>query len=144
MSDTLQQSPELTKHQRRVLAALLALERTHDLRWWDRESIGHVVAAGGYHDVIQRQTIAKLKQLGLVQTERSSWPEQVQQLVGCVCAAAMWGLTDAGRQVAESLLIKLPPETMKRVDWQGFHATIRTQCDRWDDSDSPRHRDEED
>lgn len=140
MSKTREGSIDLTKHQRRVLAALLALERKHDLRWWSRDDIGSVVDAGGYHNVIQRTTIAKLKELGLVQTERSSWPEDTQKLVRCNCGVCDWGLTELGRSVAEGLLIKLPKETMARIDFRSYVKVHRDNCGDWDDSENPLRR----
>lgn len=57
---------KLTKHQKRILAALLELERRYSHCWWSRDSIGQVVGAGGYHSVIQKRTILSLSELGLV------------------------------------------------------------------------------
>ena len=71
----------LSIHQTRVLAALELLERIHGIRWWNRDVIGAVVGAGGYRPSIQRTTMRSLKRAGLVQTEQSSWPGAVRQLV---------------------------------------------------------------
>lgn len=132
----------LSKHQKRVIAALFALEQVHGTRWWNRHAIGYVVAAGGYHDVIQIKTIAVLKEVGLVQTERSSWTEDVQSLVRCNCASYQWGLTDAGLGVARDLQLSWTEEFQKRVheaktyNWQG--------CQRDEDEPPPGFFDDDD
>jgi hypothetical protein len=145
MSHTRSQSDDLTPHQRRVLAALFALEQMHQVRWWSRDEIGKVVAAGGYHDTIQRRTIAVLKERDLIQTERSSWPEEVRALVRCGCGRCTWGLTDAGRHVAENFLIKLPPAIVANIERLSYVATLRGRVDDgWDDSQNPWARFEED
>ena len=41
-----------------------------------RDEIGCIVDAGGYHQVLQLATVHALKIAGLIQTERSTWPEQ--------------------------------------------------------------------
>ena len=105
----------LSIHQTRVLAALELLERIHGIRWWNRDVIGAVVGAGGYRPSIQRTTMRSLKRAGLVQTEQSSWPGAVRQLVRCGCARCEWGLTDEGRRVAESAAIRWTEDAMKHV-----------------------------
>jgi len=105
-----------TKHQSRVLAALLALERRHDWLWWDRDAIGSVVGAGGYHNTIQVSTIARLKDDGLVQSERSSWPMEVVSRIRCGCGLHHWGLTEKGRLIAERLVIHWPAHSLEAVD----------------------------
>ncbi len=138
---------KLTDHQKRVLAAILALEKAHGLRWWDRASIGMVVGAGGYHETIQLKTIAALKKHGLVYSERSSWPESVTQLVKCGCSIFNWGLTQAGRDIAVTLKICWSDEALKRLDSAGwwelashsYHLDEVEQAEamakRWDDLD---------
>lgn len=123
--------PRLTDHQKRVLAALLALEEKHGCRWWTRDQIGDVVAAGGFHQVIQVSTISRLKQHGLVQTEWRSWPEETQRLVRVNCAGHYWGLTGYGEEVARGLAIRWPAKAIKRVE--------RMWC-----TTSDPHRDEDD
>jgi hypothetical protein len=91
---------KLTPHQKRILATLVALESEHFHAWWSREAIGSVVAAGGYHQVIQKRTMLALSELGLVLLEVESWPREVRELVSCVCAAYQWGLTEPGRALA--------------------------------------------
>jgi hypothetical protein len=62
----------LTLHQKKVLGALLALERKYQWAWWDRDAIGAVVDAGGFHQIIQQTTIDKLRDLGLVQSQAAA------------------------------------------------------------------------
>lgn len=97
---------KLSKHQKRVLAALLALEQAHAWDWWPREAVGEVVGAGGFHNTIQIKTINILKGKGLVQTQRSSWPEGVRDRVRCNCANSQWGLTATGREQATALNVQ--------------------------------------
>lgn len=111
----------LTKHQTRVLAALLALERAHSRRWWGRDAIGCVVGAGGYHGVIQRRTMLALSAASLVLLEVESWPAETRRLVHCNCAAYRWGLTDAGRVIAERLAIRWPADSEKRIKQASYH-----------------------
>lgn len=123
----------LSTHQQRVLAALLALEQAHGWSWWSRDTIGHVVAAGGYHGTIQRKTMAALKAGGLVQTERSSWPEAVRTQIRCTCACCMWGLTGIGRERAQALKIRWPEDATQRVQEVRFHD----HSTHWTDEDEP-------
>lgn len=106
----------LTIHQKRVLAALLALERKHDWPWWSRDAIGQVVQAGGYHQTIQRSTMVRLRDAGLVLVEAESWSGETRALVRCGCACHNWGLTEAGRETLEELRIRLSKETLRRID----------------------------
>jgi len=112
----------ITLHQKRVLSALLALERAHDCDWWSREAIGRVVGAGGYHQVIQMSTIDRLRDAGLVKREADSWTEETRQLVRCNCGYHHFGLTDAGREAAEELLIKVTPEGQKWLEYAKIDA----------------------
>lgn len=107
---------EPTKHQKRVLAALLALERTHNHSWWSRDAIGAVVRAGGFHAIIQNNTMDRLREGGLVQWESESWTPEVRSLIRCNCACHNWGLTDEGRAAAESLYIRLSDADRKALD----------------------------
>lgn len=91
---------QVTKHQTRVLVAMLALERHWDHRWWSRDAIGWIVQAGGFHQIIQESTMVRLRQAGLAMVEWESWPPDVQALVRCHCGCCNWGLTDLGRQIA--------------------------------------------
>jgi hypothetical protein len=109
------QSPKLSNHQKRVLAALVALEDAHGWRWWPRHAIGVVVGAGGFHDTIQLGTMHRLKLAGLVQTERASWPQHVAERVTCNCACGNWGLTLAGRELADSLRVKITADVERIV-----------------------------
>lgn len=106
---------KLTDHQKRVLSSLLNLERRHVRRWWSREAIGCVVGAGGFHDVIQKRTMLTLSAASLVMLEVESWPKEVRRLVTCNCAAYRWGLTDAGRQAAEAIPIRMTDDAEKRL-----------------------------
>jgi hypothetical protein len=108
-------SDRLTPHQRRVLAALLALEESHHWTWWTRDAIGYVVGAGGFHGTIQIKTISILKRAGLVQTERSSWNQATRDKVGCNCAYWHWGLTAAGLKAAASAPVRWPEDALERV-----------------------------
>lgn len=91
---------KLSPHQKRILAAIVALESEHLHAWWSREAIGSVVVAGGFHQVIQKRTMLALSELGLVLLEVESWPREVRLLVSCVCASYQWGLTEPGRALA--------------------------------------------
>ncbi len=105
----------LTPHRKRVLAAMLALERTHGWSWWSQDAIGHVVNAGGYHQIIQKRTIETLQELGLVMSQARSWSPEMVAECRCGCACHRYGLTDAGREVAEDLYIRLTDDTRKRM-----------------------------
>ncbi len=100
---------KLTTHQKRILAALHELHKQHSHRWWGRAAIGVLVQAGGRHDIIQRRTMLKLRELGLVMLERQSWSRDVQRQVHCTCGMHHWGLTQAGAELAIAL----------RVHWGG-------------------------
>jgi hypothetical protein len=106
---------KLTIHQKRVLAAMLALARQRGERFWSRDSIGQVVGSSGYHAIIQRKTMAALKALGLVQTERSAWPASVAAAVRCPCACCFWGLTAAGTALAETLPVRMSEASLVAV-----------------------------
>jgi hypothetical protein len=118
---------KLTKHQQRILAALLELERVHDCRWWSRDAIGCVVAAGGYHQTIQRRSMLTLSTLGLVLLEVESWPREARRLVRCNCAAYTWGLTEVGRTLAASFRIVWPDDAAGRVVDAKYHDCIDIQ-----------------
>ncbi len=111
----------LTQHQKRVLAALFELERRHKRQWWGRDAVGEVVRAGGYHAVIQKRTMLKLSEASLVMLEVESWPADTRRLVFCNCAAYRWGLTDAGRSMAETLSVRWPEDADKRFAWARCH-----------------------
>jgi len=112
---------KLSKHQTRVLAALFAIQRKHEWRWWGRAAIGEVVKAGGFHDVIQSRTMLRLRELGLVMLERQSWPPDVQRLVRCSCGMWRWGLTQAGAELADTLRVAWPADIDKRLKWAAYH-----------------------
>ena len=116
---------KLSPHQQRVIAALWALTVEHQCRWWSRDDVGLVVGAGGYHQVIQLGTMARLKAAGLVQTERSSWPAEVQQLVRCGRACFSWGLTAAGRELAKTLRVQMDEAARARLETARTNAILR-------------------
>lgn len=87
-----------SKHQQRILATLLALESRHGCRWWSTYPMGTVIGV-----TVQKLSLRRLEQMGLVQTEASNWPSEVRNLVRCPCAWMAWGLTTAGRTAAEAL-----------------------------------------
>jgi len=122
----------LSDHQKRVLAALLELELAHDWRWWGRYAIGYVVDAGGYHQTLQLATVAALKAGGLIQTERSSWPAEVVQLVRCNCGCGHWGLTNKGRTKARTLRVLWSAEARERIAnarWRNDHCGLERLLD---------------
>lgn len=90
----------LTAHQKRILAAMLALETQYGQRWWSRDAIGDVVGAGGYHRIIQVRTMHTLRDAKLVIVEAESFPPEVAAVVRCGCACHHWGLTAKGRDTA--------------------------------------------
>jgi hypothetical protein len=139
--NTKRESPRLTKHQTRVLAALFVLTERHNCRWWSRDAIGRIVQAGGFHDVIQVATMRALKRLGLVRTEDSAWPEEVRQSVRCNCACYQWGLTDAGEAFAFSLSARWSPETEQRI---ANSLVARPAYERHDEDEGPRYEDRDD
>lgn len=116
---------KLTTHQKRILAAMNELNIAHNLRWWDRESIGRVVGAGGFHNVIQIKSMTALKSLGLVMTERESWSEEVRQTVQCGCAQYEWGLTEQGESIAKELSVRWSDEAKASIIWCGIEKKIR-------------------
>lgn len=126
---------DLTPHQKRVLAAMLALERRYEHRWWSRDTIGQVVDAGGYHQTIQRSTMERLYEAGLVMLEAESWSEEVQELVRCNCSCHNFGLTDAGKAAAESLLIKLTPANQRAIRLAEYETIHWLKRSLEDDSD---------
>jgi len=101
---------KLSKPQTRALVALDILERIRNYPWWPLHAIGEVVYGCGYRPVATA-TIHKLKIAGLVQTERSTWPDSVTAYVRCNCSSHNWGLTDAGREYLNGLTIKISEET---------------------------------
>jgi hypothetical protein len=107
---------KLTAHQKRVLAALLELQRANGWKWWSRCSIGRVIAAGGFHGTIQNRTMSVLKKGGLVQTERSSWPTPTAARIRCTCACCEWGLTAAGEKEAAALSVFWCDDTLQRIE----------------------------
>lgn len=107
---------KLTPHQKRVIAAMLALERCTSHPWWLRDDIGRVVDAGGFHSCIQTKTMLALSDCGLVLLQVESWPKEVRQSVHCNCAAYRWGLTDAGRKVAETIKIRWGQTSSDRLN----------------------------
>src|SRR6185503_9637117 len=127
----------LSPHQKRVIAALLALEQSHDWRWWPRYAIGSVVAAGGYHVTVQRRTMRILKSAGLIQTERNSWSNETRQLVRCGCACCCWGLTESGRNVAEQLAVRWTDDARQRINNEAYRAMLPggDEDDAYDDDD---------
>jgi hypothetical protein len=130
---------KLTDHQKRVLAAILALEEKHGCRWWSRDAIGSIVEAGGYHQVIQKSTIRILKLAGLVMTERSGFSPEVLQAIRCTCGCHYWGLTELGRQTAQSIGVKWSEHSRKRVEEariDNYHGRYLDEDEPWDfDSD---------
>jgi hypothetical protein len=113
----------LTLHQKKVLGALLALEQQYQWAWWDRDAIGAVVDAGGFHQIIQQKTIDKLRERGLVQSQASHWPAKVQALVRCGCACHYFGLTEAGRAAANEITFRITEDVRQRLDHCELHAT---------------------
>jgi len=126
--------PRLTKHQARVLAALRVLSERHGCQWWSRSDIGRIVQSGGFHDIIQVRTMRVLKELGLIQTEDSAWPDEIRAIVRCNCACYQWGLTDAGQEVASGLSIRWDGDTEKRI---ASALVPRPYYERRDEDDMP-------
>ena len=137
---------KLSTHQKRVLAALLELEAAYQWRWWSRDAIGYVVAAGGYHETLQIPTIAALKSGGLIQSERSSWPLEVQRLVRCNCGCHQWGLTNRGRTKARALNVLWDDagrERIAKARWRNNHQELERLRDEDDArAELKRHLDE--
>ncbi len=100
------------------------LEATYGVRWWTRDRIGQVVCAGGFHAVIQLTTIRLLKQAGLVQTERSSWPIQIAAAVKCSCGTWNWGLTDPGRAVAARVRMNWTADSLAAVKSLAYQRAL--------------------
>lgn len=105
----------MTDHQKRILAAMLELERRHGLQWWSRDAIGSVVGAGGYHSIIQKRTMLAMSAESFVLLEVESWPAATRKLVRCNCAAYRWGLTEAGRNIAASMSIRWTERAIKAI-----------------------------
>lgn len=116
---------KLTKHQKRILATLAKMAECLGHQWWGRSAIGEVVAAGGFHAVIQTRTMLKLRELGLVMLERQSWPAEVQALVRCNCGMYHWGLTQAGRELASTIKVAWPSDISDRVRIAACHDNWR-------------------
>lgn len=100
-----------TKHQQRILAAVLALESRHGLRWWSTYPMGTVIGV-----TVQKYSLKILERMGLVQTEASSWPSEVRNLVRCPCAWMAWGLTTAGRTAAEALAVRWSHRSLNCIE----------------------------
>ena len=66
-----------------------------------------------------------LHALGLVMTERESWPEKVRLLVQCTCACYCWGLTRAGVQLAEQLNVQLTDDARRKVLQLSYEKAAR-------------------
>lgn len=89
-------APALTKHQQRILVALLWYDKSQ--RWLTRYSIGLKVGNyGGAH----LKSMLKLFDLGLVQYESEDALRLVREEV-CQCGCDRWRLTDAGRALART------------------------------------------
>lgn len=116
---------KLTTHQKRIIAAMYELGAAHSLRWWSRDSIGSVVDAGGYHQIIQVRSMEALHDHGMVITERESWPEDVRRLVQCNCACFQWGLTAPGVAIAEDLNVRWSEEAKQSIQRCGLEKTLR-------------------
>lgn len=129
-------------HQKRVMAALLALEETHAWRWWPRAAVGGVVQAGGFHRVIQIPTMHALRDRGLVCTLRSVLPAEVRRYIRCGCCCSEWGLTAAGRELAQSLRVRWSADTKQRVEQCGIYA--KDWCDEDEGDRRKRRRDDDD
>ena len=131
-----------SSHQRKVLATLLALETEHAWQWWPRCAIGHVIDAGGYHGTIQLKTMSILKDAGLVMTERTSWDVETRATVRCNCACWAWGLTAAGREMARSMKVGWPADSIVRMREAKYHANIISSLR--DEDEPPPGRDQDD
>lgn len=127
----------LSLHQKKVLGALLALEIRFEWRWFDRDALGAVVMAGGYHSVIQQRTIDGLIEQGLVQSQASSWSPETVAEVRCGCAAHKFGLTEAGRVAAGEIRFRVTEEMRARLEHCAYHAT------NWTERALARERDED-
>lgn len=130
----------LSAHQKRVLAAVLALQQEHNWQWWDRTAIGYVVGAGGFHGTIQLKTVALLKDAGLIRTQRSSWTDEMRSKVNCACGTHNWGLTDKGVEVAKTIRVRWPDEYSTRVRSLAYEARTDFRDEDepppgWDDDD---------
>lgn len=112
----------LTLHQKKVLGALLALEHFFEWAWWDRDAIGAVVDAGGFHQIIQQATIDRLIEAGHVQCQASTWsPEQIAE-VRCGCALHHFGLTETGRAAAHEITFRVTDDMRARIEKCRLHA----------------------
>lgn len=130
---TKEKRPRLTKHQTRVLVALHALYKAHNCEWWSRDAIGSIVDAGGFHQTIQLRTMSILKEAGLVQTQRSSWTEEMRMMVRCSCGCCDWGLTAAGLEFAESFRVVIDKDSKKQINQLAY----QTRHDHRDEDDRP-------
>lgn len=107
----------ISRHQRKVLVAIHALEERCGERWWSTYHIGQVVCAGGYHQSIQLRTMAALRQAGLVLVQYETLPAEVRAHIHCDCYCNRWGLTDDGRRVAERTKCKTEDIPNHIFDW---------------------------
>lgn len=135
---------KLTNHQTRIIAALGELNTAHKCRWWTRTSIGRVVDAGGFHAKIQIRSMEALRALGLVQTERESWPKTTQDHVRCNCGCYHWGLTDKGCELAATLAIRWSDEARQNIQWCGYEAHFREDVPDVEQSRWKRYRGDDD
>lgn len=92
---------QLSRHQRKVLAALLELETAHGSRWWFAHTIGKVVGVGGWHASFRDETWNALKAAGCVE----DGPDKYMDL----------GLTPIGRIVASEQKVCWTPESRQAV-----------------------------
>jgi len=86
--------------------------------------------------VIQVKTMRMLKELDLIQTEDSSWPDEVRRLVRCNCACCQWGLTDLGRDMVATMNVRWSSATEKRI---ASAYSGRPQYDRVDEDEFPQY-----
>lgn len=129
-------------HQKRVVAALLALEQRHAWRWWPRAAIGQVVQARGFHRVIQISTMHALRDRGLVCTLRSELPAEVRRWVRCGCCCGEWGLTASGRNMAQAFRVHWAADTKQRIEQCAVYAI--DWCDDDEGDRRKRWRDDDD
>lgn len=111
----------MSNHQKRILAALLALETEHGNRWWDRHVVGSVVGAGGYHQTIQQKSMEALQRGRFILREVDSWPDSIHEFVRCTCAKCFFGLTDKGRELARTMNVRWPDGSVKQLKRAGLH-----------------------
>lgn len=123
-------------HQKKVLLAILMLERAHGWKWWSADTIGDIVDAGGWHRTIQDQTIVAMREAGWIWRQCDTWTQEMIDEAPCCCAIHRFGLTALGRELASAWKFQATDRTAERIvkakhaGCGGLHSAMATEQER--------------